>query len=111
MMSNKTQIDKVANFSATGVDYFKTGVQAATVGSFVIGNADTGNYLATIASGLSIVLNSTGQSYLITIQTGTAAGTYLFQNTGSDTSQFDNTDFFVQLTGAFGTISTVNLIA
>lgn len=109
-MSNKTSIDKVSNFSASGVDFFKTGVQATTVGSFVIGNADTGNYLTSIASGLSIVLNNTGQSYLITIQTGTAAGTYLFQNTGSDTSQFDNTDFFVQLTGAFGAISTVNMI-
>jgi hypothetical protein len=109
-MSNKTQIDKVANFSASGVDFFKTGVNASTVGSYIIGNADTGNYLNTISGGLSVVLNNTGQSYLITIQAGTAAGTYLFQNTGSDTSQFDNTDFFVQLTGAFGSISTVNMI-
>lgn len=110
-MSNRTQIDIVGNFNSTGTDYFKTGVNASSVGSFIIGNADTGNYLATIGSGLSVVLNNTGQAYLITIQTGTAAGTYLFQNTGSNTAQFDNTDFFVQLTGTIGTISTGNLIA
>ncbi|EJE51609.1 hypothetical protein PMI14_03705 [Acidovorax sp. CF316] len=110
-MSNRTQIDVVGNFNATGVDYFKTGVNAAFVGSYIIGNADTSNYLATMSAGLSVVLNNTGQSYLITIQTGTAAGTYLFQNTGSDTSQFDNTDFFVKLVGTIGTISTGNLIA
>lgn len=110
-MSNRTQIDRVGNFNATGTDYFKTGVNAVSVGSYIIGNADTGNYLSTIASGLSIVLNNTGQAYLITIQTGSAAGTYLFHNTGSDTSQFDNTDFFVQLTGTIGTIGNSNLIA
>ncbi|PXX37842.1 beta strand repeat-containing protein, partial [Undibacterium pigrum] len=110
-MSNRTQVDIVGNFNSTGTDYFKTGVNAVSVGSYIIGNADTGNYLTTIASGLSIVLNNTGQSYLITIQTGTAAGTYLFQNTGSDTSQFDNTDFFVQLTGTIGGIGAGNLIA
>lgn len=110
-MSNKTQIDVVGNFNATGTDYFKTGVNAATVGTYIIGNADTGNYLATITAGLSSFLNSTGQAYLITIQTGTATGTYLFQNTGSDTSQFDSTDFFVQLTGTTGVITNGNLIA
>lgn len=109
-MSNRTQIDTVGNFNATGTDYFKTGVNATSVGSFIIGNADTGNYLTTIGAGLAVVLNNTGQAYLITIQTGTAAGTYLFQNTGSNTAQFDNTDFFVQLTGTIGTISTGNLI-
>jgi len=109
-MSNKTQVHTVGNFNATGTDYFKTGVAAATVGSYIIGNADTSNYLSTIAAGLSVVLNNTGQSYLITIQTGTAAGTYLFQNTGSDTSQFDNTDFFVRLTGTVGTIGSGNMI-
>ncbi|MES2037131.1 MAG: hypothetical protein V4495_04785, partial [Pseudomonadota bacterium] len=110
-MSNKTQVDVVGNFNATGTDFFKTGVNAASVGSYIIGNADTSNYLATITAGLSIVLNNTGQAYLITIQTGTATGTYLFQNTGTDTSQFDSTDFFVQLTGTVGVISTGNLIA
>ena len=68
------------------------------------------NYLNTIASGLSLVLNNTGQSYLITIQTGTATGTYLFQNTGSDTAQFDTTDFFVKLTGTVGSLTNANLI-
>ncbi len=110
-MSNKTQVDVVGNFNATGTDYFKTGVNAASVGSYIIGNADTGNYLNIIGTGLTIVLNGTDQAYLITIQTGTATGTYLFQNTGSDTSQFDSTDFFVQLTGTTGVISTGNLIA
>lgn len=110
-MSNRTQIDVVGNFNATGVDYFKTGVDAATVGTFIIGNANTANYQSIISSGFSMVLNNINQSYLITIQTGSAAGTYLFQNTGSDASQFDNDDFFVQLTGTIGTISTANLIA
>ncbi|MFS2161945.1 DUF4214 domain-containing protein [Pseudomonas sp. Pseusp122] len=110
-MSNRNQVDQVGNFNATGTDYFKTGVNAAFVGSYIIGNADTSNYLSTISSGLSIVLNNTGQAYLITIQTGSATGTYLFQNSGSDTSQFDSTDFFIQLTGAVGTITAGNLIA
>ena len=110
-MSNRTQIDVVSNFGATGADFFKTGVAAASMGSYIIGYADTGNFLNTIAGGLSIVLNNTGQSYLITIQTGTAAGTYLFQNTGSNTAQFDDTDFFVQLTGTIGGISNGILIA
>ena len=109
-MSNRTSVDLVGNFNATGTDYFKTGVAAASVGSYIIGNADTANYLATVGSGLSVVLNNPGQSYLITIQTGSATGTYLFQNTGSDTAQFDNTDFFVQLTGTVGSIATGNLI-
>ncbi|MBR7748466.1 beta strand repeat-containing protein, partial [Undibacterium baiyunense] len=110
-MSNRTQIDKIANFSATGVDFFKTGVNASIVGSYIIGNENLGTYLTTIANGLSGVLTNTGQVYLITIQTGTAAGTYLFQNTGSINNQFDDADFFVQLIGAFGSISTVNMIA
>ena len=109
-MSNKTQISTVTNFGATGSDYFKTGVGAGSLGSFIIGNADMSNYLNTIASGLSLVLNNTGQSYLITIQTGTATGTYLFQNTGSDTAQFDTTDFFVKLTGTVGSLTNANLI-
>ena len=109
-MSNNTQIDVVSNFNASGVDFFKTGVQATSLGSYIIGNADTSNYLSTMASGLSIVLNNTAQAYLITVQTGSAAGTYLFQNTGSNTAQFDSTDFFIQLTGNIGTISTNNMI-
>lgn len=110
-MSNRNQVDQVGNFNATGVDYFKTGVNAATVGTYIIGNAASSDYLNTIETGLSIVLNNTGQAYLITIQTGSAAGTYLFQNNGSDTSQFDSTDFFIQLTGTVGFISAGNLIA
>lgn len=111
-MSNRTQIDTVANFNQAGSStcFFKTGVAAGSVGSFIIGSADTSNYLSSIGSGLSIVLNNTGQAYLITIQTGSAAGTYLFQNTGSNTSQFDDTDFFVKLTGNIGTIASNNLI-
>ncbi len=110
-MSNRTQIDVVGNFNATGVDYFKTGVNAASLGSYNIGNADTSNYLAIISAGLPVVLNNSGQAFVITITGGTAAGTYLFQNTGSDTSQVDDTDFFVKLTGTVGTISAANFIA
>ncbi|MFZ6678960.1 beta strand repeat-containing protein [Undibacterium sp. Tian12W] len=110
-MSNRTQVDIVGNFNSTGTDYFKTGVNASIVGSYIIGNADTGNYLTTIAAGLAVVFTQTNQAYLITIQTGTAAGTYLVQNTGTDVTHFDDTDFFVQLTGTIGTISTGNLIA
>ncbi|PIB92318.1 hypothetical protein CSW62_12525 [Caulobacter sp. FWC2] len=109
-MSTKTSVDTIVDFN-TANTVFKTGVGAASVGSYIIGNADMGNYLSTIASGLSIVLNNTGQSYLITIQTGTATGTYLFQNTGSDTSQFDTTDFFVKLVAVSGGLTTANLIA
>ncbi len=109
-MSNRTQIDSVSNFNVVGGNFFKTGVAATSVGSYIIGNADTSNYLTTIGSGLSIVLNNTGQAYLITIQTGSAAGTYLFQNTGSDTSQFDDSDFFIKLTGSYGPITTATLI-
>ncbi|MEO7105165.1 MAG: hypothetical protein ABIZ09_02220, partial [Rhodoferax sp.] len=109
-MSNNTQISSVSNFNATGTDFFKTGVGATSVGSFIIGSASTANYLTTIAGGLLVVANNTTQAYLITIQTGTAAGTYLWQNTGSDTSQLDSTDFFVKLTGTVGTINTENLI-
>ncbi|MFZ6722398.1 beta strand repeat-containing protein, partial [Undibacterium sp. Ji49W] len=110
-MSNRTQVDIVGNFNSTGTDYFKTGVNAVSVGSYIIGNADTGNYLTTIAAGLAVVFTQTNQAYLITIQTGTAAGTYLVQNTGTDVTHFDDTDFFVQLTGTIGTISIGNLIA
>ncbi|MFZ6760979.1 beta strand repeat-containing protein, partial [Undibacterium sp. Ji50W] len=110
-MSNKNQVDIVGNFNSTGTDYFKTGVNAATLGVDVITTATTANYLTVIAGDLAALLNNSGQAYLITIQGGSAAGTYLFQNTGSDTSQFDSTDFFVQLTGTVGTISIGNLIA
>lgn len=110
-MSNNTQIDVVANFNATGNDYFKTGIQATSLGVYLTGNADTPTFLTTLASGLSLVLNNTGQAFQITINTGSAAGTYLFQNTGSNTSQFDSTDFFVQLSGSIGAYSELNLIA
>ena len=109
-MSNRTQIDSVSNFNVAGGNFFQTGVAASTMGSYIIGSADTSNYIATISSGLSIVLNNSGQAYLITIQAGTAAGTYLFQNTGNDTSQFDDADFFVKLTGSYGSITTSTLI-
>lgn len=109
-MSNNTQIDVVSNFNASGTDYFKTGVNANSLGSYIIGNADTGNYLSTMAAGLSVVLNNTAQAYFITVQTGSAAGTYLFQNTGSNIAQFDSTDFFIQLTGTTGSISANNMI-
>lgn len=114
-MSNRTQIDVVGNFNANGTDYFKTGVNAAFFGALTISDANTGNYLSTIAGSLSGGLyhsyGYTSTAYFITIEDGTAAGTYLFQNTGSDISQFDDTDFFVQLTGTTGSISAANLIA
>jgi hypothetical protein len=110
-MSNQAQVDVVGNFNATGTDYFKTGVNAMTLSSRNIPSATTVNYLTAIGADLTAFLNSSDQVFLITIAGGTAAGTYLFQNTGSDTSQFDNTDFFVQLTGTVGTITVANLIS
>jgi len=110
-MSNLSQVDVVGNFNATGADFFKTGVNASPLSSSVIDSANTSNYLTAINAKLAPFLNSTAQAYLITIASGSAAGTYLFQNTGSDTSQFDSTDFFIQLTGTVGTISASNLIA
>jgi hypothetical protein len=101
----------VGNFNATGVDYFKTDVNAATLSTRNILNATISNYLTAIGADLTPLLNSSDQAFLITIAGGTAAGTYLFQNTGSYTSQFDSTDFFVQLTGTVGTITVGNLIA
>ncbi|MFZ3002954.1 MAG: hypothetical protein WA071_21755, partial [Undibacterium umbellatum] len=110
-MSNQTQVDVVGNFNASGTDYFKTGVNAMTLSSRNIPSATTANYLTAIGADLTAFLNSSDQVFLITIAGGTAAGTYLFQNTGSDTSQFDTTDFFVQLTGTVGIITVANLIA
>lgn len=110
-LSNRTSIDTVGNFKAGGSATFKTGVNATSVGSYIIGSASTSDYLTIIGSGLSIVLNNTGQAYRITILGGTASGTYLFQNTGSNTGQFDDTDFFVKLTGGIGSISNTDLIA
>ncbi|MFZ3003544.1 MAG: hypothetical protein WA071_24730, partial [Undibacterium umbellatum] len=110
-MSNQTQVDVVGNFNASGTDYFKTGVNAMTLSSRNIPSATTANYLTAIGADLTAFLNSSDQVFLITIAGGTAAGTYLFQNTGSDTSQFDTTDFFVQLTGTVGIITAANLIA
>lgn len=110
-MSNNTQIDVVANFNKAGNDYFKTGFQATALGSFVIGSAETPTYLSVIAAGLSGFLSHTGQAFQISISGGTAAGIYLFQNSGSNISQFDSSDFFVQLTGSIGQYSELNLIA
>ena len=62
-----------------------------------------------MTAGLSVVLNSTAQAYVITVQAGSAQGQYLFQNTGGNTAQFDNTDFFVKLVGVVGTLSAANL--
>lgn len=110
-MSNRTQIDVVGNFNATGTDYFKTGVNATAFTNYTIGAVDVGDLLSTITGLLGGLLNNAGQACLITVPAGTAAGTYLFQNTGGDAAVFDDTDFFVQLTGTVGTIGANNLIA
>ncbi|MDP1977354.1 hypothetical protein, partial [Undibacterium sp.] len=111
-MSNKTQIDVVSNFNATGSDYFKTGVNATRVTSYNITTADTSDYLSMIDAMVSVIgENQTSEAFLIKIAGGTAAGTYLFENNGSNVFQLDNTDFFVKLTGTVGTITAANLIA
>ena len=110
-LSSNTSIDTVSNFNAAGNDYFKTGFQATALGSYVIGSANTATYLTNIAAGLSGFLSHTGQAFQITISGGSAAGVYLFQNTGSNTSQFDSTDFFVKLMGSIGIYSELNMIA
>ncbi|MFZ6711851.1 beta strand repeat-containing protein [Undibacterium sp. TC9W] len=111
-MSNKTQIDVVSNFNATGTDYFKTGVKATILTSYNITTADTSDYMTQIDSMLSVFAeNQTSEAFLIKIAGGTAAGTYLFENNGSNVFKFDATDFFVKLTGTVGTITAANLIA
>ncbi len=110
-MSNRTNIDVVNNFNASGTDYFKTGVQASNIGDLTITSADTSDFWASIAFILPAVLNNTSQAYLVTIMSGSAAGLYLFQNTGTNVYQVDDSDFFVQLTGNTGAIAASNLIA
>ncbi|MFZ3001516.1 MAG: hypothetical protein WA071_14405, partial [Undibacterium umbellatum] len=110
-MSNRTTIDEVANFNATGTDYFKTGFNATSPNSLYKPTASLSDYLTVIANTLDPFLVDAAQYFLITIAAGTAAGTYLLQNTGSDLNRFDDTDFFVKLTGTVGQITSANMIA
>ncbi|MFZ6713163.1 beta strand repeat-containing protein, partial [Undibacterium sp. TC9W] len=110
-MSNRTKIDEVANFNATGTDYFKTGFNATSSNGLYKPTASLSDYLTVIANTLDPFFVDAAQYFLITIAGGSAAGTYLLQNTGSDLNRFDDTDFFVKLTGTVGQITSANMIA
>ncbi|MFZ6775065.1 beta strand repeat-containing protein, partial [Undibacterium sp. SXout7W] len=106
-------IDTVANFKVAGSDIFKTGINALTLNALNIAAAD----IATLPAAIVTAANAAGaafatndQAYIITVATGTAAGTYAFQNTGSTTNAVDATDFIVKLVGA-GSIVAGDFVA
>ncbi|MFZ6713420.1 hypothetical protein, partial [Undibacterium sp. TC9W] len=107
-------IDTVSGFKAAGADVFKTGTAATTLNALSIANADIATLAAAIqtaatAAGAALA-NTNTQAYIITVSAGTAAGTYAFQNLGSNTT-VDSADFIVKLTGTTGSIVAGDFIA
>lgn len=104
-------IDTVANFKAAGSDSFKTGTGVSSLGALTVSTATTAGLAAAIEAAAAAAgqsLASTGQAFTITVQSGDAAGTYVFQNIGGTGTQVDSNDFIVKLTGTVGAISTAD---
>jgi len=100
-LSNPTAIDTVSNFKVSGADVFKNGVAATTLNNLVIATADITTLSAAIGTaavnaGATLAANT--QAYLITVNAGTAAGTYAFQNLGAD-ANVTAADFMIKLIG------------
>lgn len=111
--SNVGSIDTVANFRAAGADVFKTGTNATTLNTLNIANAEFATLAASISTAASAAgaqLSAKTQAYIVTVATGSAVGTYAFQNSGGTVGSVDATDFIVKLVGA-GSISAGNFIA
>lgn len=110
--SNIGAIDTVANFNAVGNDAFGTGVAATTLTNLTIASADTAGLaaaIATAATAAGATLAANTQAYLITVNAGTAAGTYALQNLGADAA-VTAADFLVKLTGTIGAITTADFV-
>lgn len=108
--SNISAIDTVANFNAVGNDVFNTGVAATTLTNLTIASADTAGLaaaIATAATAAGATLAANTQAYYITVNAGTAAGTYALQNLGADAA-VTAADFLVKLTGTIGAITTAD---
>ncbi|MBR7747542.1 beta strand repeat-containing protein, partial [Undibacterium baiyunense] len=107
-------IDTVSNFKAVGSDQFKTGVAATTLDTLTIAFADIATLpgaITTAATAAGAAFAANTQAYLITVNGGTAAGTYVFQNIGGTVGAVDATDFIVQLIGITGSIVVGDFVA
>ena len=105
--------DTIFNFKAAGADVFLTGVQATSLNNIAIPAADTAQLASLIsdaASSAGIPLNTVGQALYITVNSGTAAGNYAFENIGSNLKAVDAGDFIVKLIGN-GTIGVADFVA
>lgn len=92
--------DTIFNFKTAGADVFLTGVQATSLNKLTISAADTpqlASLISDAATSAGIPLNAASQALYITVQSGTAAGTYAFENIGSKLNAVDAGDFIVKL--------------
>ncbi|MFZ6713388.1 beta strand repeat-containing protein, partial [Undibacterium sp. TC9W] len=106
-------IDTVNNFKLAGADVFKTGTAATSLNYLYIATSDAAGLAAALSTAAAIAgtaLTANTQAYLVTVGSGVAAGTYVFQNIGSNVGAVDATDFVVKLTGATGTILASDFI-
>lgn len=110
----KTALCTISNFNVTGNDKFATGTGATSLSKISINGSDFASLASNIASSAAAAgqaLSATaGQAYLITIGSGEAAGTYLYEHTSKSANTVAGTDVIVKLVGAsqFGVADIVD---
>ncbi len=110
----KTALCTISNFNVTGNDKFATGTAATSLSKISINSSDFASLASNIASSAAAAgqaLSATaGQAYLITIGSGEAAGTYLYEHTSTIANTVAGTDVIVKLLGAsqFGAADIVD---
>ncbi|BBB68274.1 hypothetical protein UNDYM_4021 [Undibacterium sp. YM2] len=103
-MSSKNILTTVSNFNVTGADKFITGLAATTLGNFTISTSDYDSLRKNIVDGAAAakqrLSNTAGQAYIINIDNGEAAGTYLYQHKINLGDYVGYDDILVKLIGA-----------
>jgi hypothetical protein len=113
-VSNIGAIDTITNFNASGTDVIKTGTASTALNLLTIATADPSTLAAAISTAATAAgntLSAAGQAYLITVNAGASAGTYLFENNGATVGAVDSTDMLVKLMGTTGALTIANVIA
>lgn len=110
----KNTLTTISNFNATGTDKFITGLAATTLGYFAITTSDFDSLPKNIVDGAiatkQALLWAAGQAYIIAVDSGEAAGVYLYQHKSNIGNYVGYGDVLVKLTG-IGHIDVTDIIS
>ncbi|PXX41395.1 uncharacterized protein DUF4214 [Undibacterium pigrum] len=110
----KNTLTTISNFNATGTDKFITGMAATTLGYFAITTSDFDSLPKNIIDGAiatkQALSRAAGQAYIIAVDSGEAAGVYLYQHKSNIATYVGYGDVLVKLIG-IGHIDVTDIIS